>query len=506
MREIPFRAMRRSVAMRWGAAMTVCRSIPRWLGSQAYPKAAMSDNIDENQRHSCSQQLSGRNVMSRWRMLAATMALVATIVVTTDSLAVCARELQPLVTATPEQVGMSAERLGRITTTLKKEIADGKLPGAVVMVARKGKIVYSDAIGFQDKGASTPMSLDSIFRIYSMTKPLASVAGMMLVEDGVIQLTDPISKFLPAFKDMQVSVAATGADGKINYTNVPAAKPIIVQDLLRHSAGLAYAELTKNEPVKAAYVEAKFSQPGVHEYDSRGMTPAEQVERIAKAPLIHQPGTMWEYSMAVDILGRVVEAASGKRLGVVLDERLFKPLKMVDSSFWLPVSKMSRLAQPLAIDPASGQKTSVLDVATEPLNDSGGAGALSTATDYLRFGQMLLNGGELDGVRVTSRSTIKLMTSDHLGTRVAAPFQPGELLLGTPGYTFGLGFAVRQGDGVAGVAGSAGEFMWAGYAGTYFWVDPKEEIVAVYMTQAPSPIRAYYRKMFKSLVYQALVD
>jgi CubicO group peptidase (beta-lactamase class C family) len=444
--------------------------------------------------------------MSRWRIQAPTTALLAVLVATTTSQPVHARDLQPFATGTPEQVGMSAERLGRITTMLKKEIADGKLPGVVVMVARKGKIIYSDAVGFQDKGANTPMQPDAIFRIYSMTKPLASVAAMMLVEDGVIQLTDPISKFLPAFKDMQVSVAAPGADGKAAYTNVPSAKPVIVQDLLRHSAGLAYAEITKNEPVKAAYVEAKFSQPGIHEYDSRGMTPAEQVERIAKVPLIHQPGTTWEYSMAVDILGRVVEAASGKRLSVVLDERLFKPIKMVDSGFWLPASKMSRLAQPLAVDPASGQKISVLDVSAEPMNDSGGAGGLSTATDYLRFAQMLLNGGELDGVRVMSRSTIKLMTSDHLGTRIAAPFQPGELLLGTPGYTFGLGFAVRQGDGVAGVAGSAGEFMWAGYAGTYFWVDPKEEIVAVYMTQAPSPIRAYYRKMFKSLVYQSLVD
>jgi CubicO group peptidase (beta-lactamase class C family) len=350
------------------------------------------------------------------------------------------------------------------------------------------------------------MKPDSIFRIYSMTKPLVSVAAMMLVEDGVIQLTDPISKFLPAFKDMQVSVATPGPDGKATYINVPAAKPITVQDLLRHSAGLAYAEITKNEPVKAAYVEAKFSQPGVHEYDSRGMTPAEQVERIAKAPLIHQPGTMWEYSMAVDILGRVVEAASGKRLAVFLDERMFTPLKMVDTGFWLPASKMLRLAQPFPVDPASGQKVSVIDVSAEPGNDSGGAGGLSTANDYLRFGQMLLNGGELEGARVMSRSTIKLMTSDHLGTRVAAPLQPGELLLGTPGYTFGLGFAVRQNDGIAGVPGSAGEFMWAGYAGTYFWVDPKEEIVGVYMTQAPSPIRAYYRRMFKSLVYQALVD
>ena len=444
--------------------------------------------------------------MSRWKTPVATTALAAFVIATTASQPACARELQPLATAAPEQVGMSSERLGRITTMLKKEIADGKLPGAVVMVARKGKIIYSDAIGLQDKGTNTPMKLDSIFRIYSMTKPLASVAAMMLVEDGVIQLTDPISKFRPAFKDMQVSVPTTGADGKTIYTNVPAAKPIIVQDLLRHSAVLAYAEITKNEPVKAAYVEAKFSQPGVHEYDSRGMTPAEQVERIAKAPLVQQPGTVWEYSMAVDILGRVVEAASGKRLGAFLDERLFQPLKMVDSSFWLPASKTPRLAQPLPVDPASGQKISVLDVSSEPLNDSGGAGALSTATDYLRFGQMLLNGGELDGARLMSRLTIKLMTSDHLGTRIAAPLQPGELLLGTPGYTFGLGFAVRQGDGVAGVPGSAGEFMWAGYAGTYFWVDPKEEIVGVYMTQAPSPIRAYYRRMFKSLVYQALVD
>lgn len=442
-----------------------------------------------------------------WRKsLTAMTALAAMLVVMTASPHSYARELQRLETATPEQVGMSSARLERIAEALKKEVSDGKLPGAVVLVARKGKIAYSGAAGFQDKGANKPMAADSIFRIYSMTKPIVSVAAMLLVEDGVIQLTDPVSKFLPAFKDMQVSVATTGADGKVTYSNVPAARPITVQDLLRHSAGLAYAEITKNEPVKAAYVEAKFSQPGVHDYDSRSMTPAEQVERIAKAPLVHQPGTTWEYSMAVDVLGRVVEAASGKRLSVFLDERLFKPLKMVDTSFWLPAAKMPRLAQPLAVDLASGRKISVLDVSAEPGNDSGGAGALSTAMDYLRFGQMLLNGGELDGVRVMSRSTVKLMTSDHLGTRIATPVQPGELLLGTQGYTFGLGFTVRQGDGIAGVPGSAGEFMWAGYAGTYFWVDPKEEIVGVYMTQAPSAIRAYYRKMFKTLVYQSLVD
>jgi CubicO group peptidase (beta-lactamase class C family) len=409
--------------------------------------------------------------------------------------------------ASPESAGMSKAALDRLENHLKQRYVDaGRFPGTQLLVYRRGKIVHSTVQGFADLERKAPVKDDTIFRIYSMTKPIASVAAMMLVEDGVIQLTDPVSKFLPAFKDIQVSVSSTGADGKTTYTNVPAAKPITVQDLLRHSAGFTYAEITKNEPVKSAYVDAKFSQPGVHEFDSRDMTPAEQVARMAKIPLTQQPATMWEYSMAVDILGRVVEAASGKRLAVFLDERLFKPLKMVDSGFWVPASKISRVAQPLPVDLATGLKTSVLDVSAEPKNDSGGAGAVSTATDYLRFGQMLLNGGELDGVRVLSRSTIKLMTSDHLGTRVAAPLQPGELLLGTPGYTFGLGFAVRQGDGVAGVPGSAGEFTWAGYAGTFFWVDPKEEIVGVYMTQAPSPIRAYYRKMFKALVYQALVD
>src|SRR5262245_15832588 len=248
--------------------------------------------------------------MSRWKFWA-TAALAATLVVATTSMPLGARDLQPLANAAPEQVGMSGERLARISTTLKKEIADGRLPGAVVMVARKGKIIYQDAIGAQDKAANTPMTADSIFRIYSMTKPLASVAAMMLVEDGVIQLTDPVAKFLPAFKDMQVSVATTGEDGKVTYQSVPAARPMIVQDLLRHSSGLAYAEISKNEPVKSAYVAAKFSQPGVHEYDSRGMSPAEQVESIAKAPLAHQPGKMWELRMAGDVVWRVVGVGAG---------------------------------------------------------------------------------------------------------------------------------------------------------------------------------------------------
>jgi len=412
-----------------------------------------------------------------------------------------------LAQAPPEQAGVSKQKLDRIHDVFKREIDDGRLPGTVVLVARRGKLIYADAVGFQDKEESKPMALDSIFRIYSMTKPLVSVAAMMLVEDGKVELTDPVSKFLPAFKSEQVSVArADGEFARVTYTSVPADREITVQDLLRHTAGLAYGEITANAPVKDAYAKAGLYKPGARDYDVRDLTPAEEVERIAKAPLAHQPGTVWEYSLAVDLLGRVVEAASGKRLADFLDERLFKPLRMQDTAFWVPGAKMGRLAQPLAVDPASGQANKLIDVAAEPNNDSGGAGGVSTAADYLRFAQMLLNGGEIDGARVLSRTTIALMTSDHLGTRIAAPVTPGELLLGTPGYSFGLGFAVRQGGGVAGVPGSAGEFMWAGYAGTYFWVDPKEQLVGIFMSQAPSPIRAYYRKLIKQLVYAAIID
>ena len=402
-----------------------------------------------------------------------------------------------LATGDAQEVGLSDVRLARIETALKKEVELGKLPGAVVMLSRRGKVVYSGAFGFQDPVKKTPMRTDAIFRIYSMTKPLVSVAAMMLVEDGVVQLTDPVSKFLPAFKELKVSTGTA---------EVPAERQMTVQDLLRHSAGLAYGELTKNSTVKDMLATAGLVKPGVRDYDTRDLTPAEQVERLSRIPLIHQPGTTWEYSLASDVLGRVVEAASGQRLGDFLAERLFKPLQMVDTAFWVPQEKLERLAQPFETDPASGNKYPLVDVSAPPKNDSGGAGAVSTAMDYLRFGQMLLNGGVLDGQRIMSRSTIKLMTSDHLGTRITAPLSPGELLLGTPGYTFGLGFAVRQTDGIAGVHGSAGEFMWAGYAGTYFWVDPKEEIVGVYMSQAPSPIRAYYRKLIKQLVYQAITD
>ena len=408
---------------------------------------------------------------------------------------------QGLPTAAPESVGMSGQRLSRISDTFKQEIDKGNLPGVVVLVARKGKLVYSDAFGFQNKEAAKPMAKDSIFRIYSMTKPLVSVAARMLVEDGKLELTDAVSKHLPTMKGLQVSVAKADAEfAKVSYTLVSAQREMTVQDLLRHTAGLAYANLTQNTPVKEAYAKA-----GVDE-DPRGLTPAEEVERMAKAPLAHEPGTVWEYSLASDMLGRVVEAASGKRLSDFLEERLFKPLGMNDTAFFVPSDKLGRLAEALPIDSSTGKPNKLYDVSAAPKNDSGGAGGVSTAADYLRFAQMMANGGQLEGKRYLSRTTVELMTSDHLGTRIQAPVTPGEILLASPGYTFGLGFAVRQAAGVAGVPGSAGEFMWGGFAGTYFWIDPKEQIVAVYMTQAPSPIRAYYRKLFKQLVYAAIVD
>jgi CubicO group peptidase (beta-lactamase class C family) len=401
---------------------------------------------------------------------------------------------------------MSSERLGRIGAALKVEIDQGRIPGAVVLIARHGKLVYGESFGYRDKAAGVAMTKDTIFRIYSMTKPLVSVAAMMLVEDGKVQLTDPVSKFLPALKSMQVSVAQTDAEfAKVTYATVSAAREMTVQDLLRHTAGLAYGEITQNAPVKKAYQDAGIFKTAI-EFDARDLTPAEQVERLARAPLAHHPGTVWDYSLASDVLGRVVEAASGMRLSEFLDQRLFRPVGMADAAFWVPPAKLARLAQPLAVDPATGNPIRLIDVSAVPAADSGGAGGVASASDYLRFAQMLLDGGRAGDTRVLSRTTVALMSSDHLGTRIAAPVTPGELLLGTPGYTFGLGFAVRQGPGVAGVHGSQGEFMWGGYAGTYFWVDPKEDLVAVYMSQATGPTRPWYRRLVKNLTYQAIMD
>ncbi|WP_207477461.1 serine hydrolase domain-containing protein [Arenibaculum pallidiluteum] len=414
----------------------------------------------------------------------------------------------------PARVGMSAERLGKIEQVFRSEVDAGRLAGVVMLVARNGMLAYSSTIGFQDKQAGKPMTEDAIFRIYSMTKPLASVGAMLLMEDGRLQLTDPVSRYLPEFASTPVSVGRTDPYGKITYTTVAAERQATVQDLLRHTAGLTYGETTENTAVKEGYAKAGVYQADGTEYELRDVTPEDQVRALAQAPLVHQPGTRWEYSLATDVLGRVVEKVSGMRLGEFLRQRLFEPLRMNDTGFSVPQQALARLAEPLPTGPAAGSATgsasgarnAMLDVSTPPRNDSGGAGGVSTAGDYLRFLQMLANGGELDGVRVLSPTTVRLMTSDHLGTRITPVVSPGELLLGTPGYTFGLGFAVREGDGIAGVPGSKGEFLWAGYGGTYFWVDPQERIAAVMMSQSMGPGRTYHRKLFKQMVYQAITD
>lgn len=412
---------------------------------------------------------------------------------------------QPLRTAEPEELGFSAERLNRIRPAFEAEMAAGRLPGAVVMVARRGRLAYAEALGFRDKAADAPMSMDAVFRIYSMTKPMTSVAAMMLVEEGRLHLTDPVGRYLPGFDRLQVAQPVVNPTlSRVSHTMVPQAKQMTVQDLLRHTSGLTYPETTANQTLRQTLIERGFHTAGGPEYDARALSPEEFVGRLAQAPLMHQPGTTYEYSLSTDVLGRVVEKVSGQRLEAFLEERLFRPLRMADTGFALKDGQAGRLAAHLGTDWARGNApVAMLDVSRPPGNASGGAGAVSTAADYLRFAQMLANGGQLDDVRVLSPSTVRLMTADHLaGLNVPEP--PGAL--GTPGYGFGLGFAVRLADGVAGVPGNAGQYMWAGCGGTYFWVDPKAELVGVFMSAAPSVQRSAHRRLIQTLVHSALME
>lgn len=405
-----------------------------------------------------------------------------------------------LPTGSPQSQGFSAERLGRIRSVIQTEIDADRMPGAVVLVARKGVITYADTVGFQDKVAGKPLKRDAIFRAYSMTKPLVSVLTMMMVEEGKLQLADPVSKFFPSMAKMQVMANPAENTGE----TVPAVRQITVQDLLRHTSGLTYAEFTRFASMRSAYQAAGLFST---ETPSKWITlsPKDQVAAFSAAPLLWQPGSTWEYSLSTDLLGRVLEAVGNKPLNVMLNEKLIQPLGMKDTSFIVPPAKAARIAEPLLIDPVTGgPMMKVLDLTEAMGNDSGGAGIATTADDYLRFCQMLLNGGQLDGKRYVSRTTIALMTSDHLGPRVATPVQPGELLMGVQGYTFGLGFMVRQGQGIASVPGSEGDYAWAGLGGTFFWVDPKEQLIGILMTQTPGAIRQYYRRMIKQMVYQAL--
>ena len=398
-----------------------------------------------------------------------------------------------LPTASPEEVGLSKERLGRIAPALSRQIEAKSFPGAVAIIVRKGKIAYFETVGQLDPKTGSPMSKDAIFRLYSMTKPFTSVAAMMLVEDGRMRLTDPVGLHLPQLAKLEVLVQTTDASGKTSFTTVPAQRPAQVYDLLRHTSGLVYGVFTPNARMKELYTNANVNWSGV--------TAQEQIDSFAKVPLAHQPGTAWEYSMSTDIAGRVIEAVTGAPLSRFLDERVFKPLRMVDTTFHVPSQHVQRIAQPLAADKATGKPIRLHDVTIAPKNDAGGAGAAGTALDYARFLQMLANGGQLDGQRLLARTSVRHMTSDHLGDIKSA------MPLLAPGYGFGLGFAVRRADGLNGAPGSAGEFNWGGAGGTSFWVDPKEQLVAVLMTQAqPGTWQREFRELFRQLVYQAIAD
>lgn len=389
--------------------------------------------------------------------------------------------------ARDEIAGMSRERLGRIATVMTEQVEKGVFPGAVTFVARRGAIVHHEARGFRDAAKSQPMTKDSLFRLASMTKPIVTVAAMMLVERGAMKLNDPIATWLPELKDMKVETP-TG-DVTVN-------RPIMVHDLMRHTAGFVYGGSTKSARIKQMYEEGNIEARQVD------ITGDEMLKRLGQIPLAHQPGTFWEYSIAVDVLGLLVERVAKKPLDQILKELLLEPLGMKDTAFWVPTEKVARIADALDADPMKASLSKSYRILENPAGKcyfKGGAGLVGTAEDYLKFAQMMVNGGEYQGKRYLSRKTVEFMLSDHVvglgGTTVATT---------GPGYGFGLGFAVRVHDGVAWVPGSKGDAMWAGIWGTSFWIDPKEQLVGVLMSQAPSQ-RIHTRMLFKSLVYGAMV-
>jgi len=395
--------------------------------------------------------------------------------------------------AEPTEVGLSQERLDKITAVLEGDVSRKALPGDVLLIARHGKVAYFKALGARDPQANAAMSEDAIFRIYSMSKMITVAAALTLVEDGLVSLDDPIAKYMPQFAHMNVGVAtANPAGGDSNVMQlVPARRPITVQDLMRHSSGITYG-FFGDTLVKKAYqgvdlVSGKF-------------TNADLVDRLAKLPLAYQPGTTWDYGYSIDVLGRLVEIVSGKSLYQYERERILDPLEMNDTSFYVTdAAKKSRLAQPFADDRALGVDATIGDPTEVQPWESGGGGMVSTARDYARLLQMFLNGGSLDGKRILGPKTVAYMTSDHLGTEI----HPGPYYLPGPGYGFGLGVAVRMSRGGPAAIGEPAEWYWGGAGGTVFWVDPTNDMFVVFMMQSPKQ-RLHYRTLLRDMIYSAI--
>jgi CubicO group peptidase (beta-lactamase class C family) len=397
-----------------------------------------------------------------------------------------------LVQTHPAEAGLAPAGLARIDAYLKNEIATNKIPGALMLIERHGAIAYSESFGVRDPGTKVPMTADTIFRIYSMSKPIATVAAMMLVEEGKLALDEPVAKYIPSFATVKVGVEKKGEDGATTLDLVAPRRPMTIQDLMRHTSGITYGFFGEGT-VKKAYVDAKIF--------SGDPDNAEFAERIAKLPLAYQPGTTWDYSHSTDILGRVVEVVSGQSLYQFEKERILDPLGMKDTTFYVtdPL-KQPLIAEPFPTDRVLGKDVEMTDPRIARKFESGGGGMMSTLGDYARFTRMLLNGGTLDGKRYLSPKTIAYMGANHIGP--AAGVVPGPYYLPGPGFGFGLGFAVRTDVGVSANEGSVGEMNWSGAAGTAFWIDPKEDMFVVLMIQTSSQGRRI-RNTLKNLVYGA---
>jgi CubicO group peptidase (beta-lactamase class C family) len=402
------------------------------------------------------------------------------------SLNLSAADVSPI--AKPETVGLSSARLERLARAIKQDVDNGRMPGAVIAIARKGKLAYYESFGFVDKTSNTPMPKDAIFSLASMTKPMVAVATLMLMEQGDLLLNDPVGNYLPQLKDMKVATSR-GIE--------PAHRQPTLQDMLRHTAGVSYGN-RGDTPLHKLYesrLKSAATQAGT-----------EFLDELGKLPLHYQPGTQWEYSHGLDVAGLAVEAVSKKRLGEFLQERLFGPLGMADTGFVVPASKAARVAKPLPVDPDTGRPITFRMPVTPWQYDCGGGCASATALDYLRFAQMLLNKGTYEGTRILSRKSVEYMTSNQLGANVDVSRLHEFPVEHMDGFGFGLGVAVRTQPGVAGVLGTPGEFMWSGAQGTMFWVDPKEEMAVVFLANTPGPVRRHYRELVKTLVVQAIAD
>ena len=396
-----------------------------------------------------------------------------------------------------EAAGLDADRLERIDQHFEQRIAEGEMIGGQALIWRKGTLAYESTWGMRDREKGLPVEEDTLFRIYSMSKPITSVAVMMLFEEGHFGLADPVGNYLPELADLEVWME--GADpetGEPTAGPEPSPRPVTIRDLLRHSSGFSYG-LFSRTPVDEMYVENNILLEA---------NIAELVSDLSELPLLYTPGTRWHYGVSTDVLGRLVEVVSGKSFGEFLEERLFAPLGMKDTRFRLREGEDERLAKLYARVQDEEGKTAFVDappewsahIGPDGTFESGGGGLLGTAHDYLRFCRMLLNGGELDGQRILSRKTVELMASDHTST-LEAPYP-------FPGFGFGLGFAVVLHPGTAGELGSPGAYRWAGAAGTGFFIDPAEEMVAVFMTQFLDSQGGQLRKEMRRLAYQAIDD